>query len=33
MNKIKDVTTALTLFEEAAIKHQEATEQGDYNCQ
>lgn len=30
MNKIKDVTTAMALFEEAALKHTEATEQGDY---
>jgi hypothetical protein len=30
MKKIKDKETALSLFEEAAIKHAEATEQGDY---
>jgi hypothetical protein len=30
MTKIKDITTALNLFEEAAMKHAEATVQGDY---
>jgi hypothetical protein len=30
MTKIKDTITALSLFEEAATKHAEATEQGDY---
>jgi hypothetical protein len=30
MKKIKDKETALSLFEEAAIKHAEATKQGDY---
>jgi hypothetical protein len=30
MTKIKDIDTALLKFEEAAIKHAEATEQGDY---
>jgi hypothetical protein len=30
MTKIKDIETALLRFEEAAIKHAEATEQGDY---
>lgn len=30
MTKIKDTSVALTLFEEAASKHAEATEQGDY---
>ena len=28
--KIKDIKTALKIFEEACIKHSEATEQGDY---
>lgn len=28
--KIKDIQTALELFEDACIKHSEATEQGDY---
>ncbi|MBD1432699.1 DUF2019 domain-containing protein [Sphingobacterium sp. DN00404] len=28
--KIKDIETALEIFEEACIKHSEATEQGDY---
>jgi hypothetical protein len=28
--KIKDIKTALEIFEEACIKHSEATEQGDY---
>jgi hypothetical protein len=30
MTKIKDTEAALIKFEEAAIKHAEATEQGDY---
>lgn len=30
MTKIKDITTALRLFEEAATKHAEATKEGDY---
>ncbi len=30
MTKIKDTSTALNLFEEAAINHADATEQGDY---
>ena len=30
MANIKDIRTALSLFEEAAIAHAEATEQGDY---
>lgn len=30
MKKIKDIETALTVFEEASIKQAEATEQGDY---
>ena len=30
MIKITNIATALSLFEEAAIKHAEATEQGDY---
>jgi hypothetical protein len=30
MIKIKDINTALALFEEAATRHAEATEQGDY---
>jgi hypothetical protein len=30
MTKIKDIPTALSLFEEAATKHAEATMQGDY---
>jgi len=30
MTKITDTETALALFEEAAIKHGEATEQSDY---
>ncbi len=30
MTKIKDITTALCLFEEAATKHAEATKDGDY---
>lgn len=28
--KIKDIKTALEIFEEACIKHSKATEQGDY---
>jgi hypothetical protein len=32
MTKIKDITTALTLFQEAASKHSEATAQGDYKA-
>ena len=28
--KIKDIQTALEIFEDACIKHSEATEQGDY---
>lgn len=30
MTKIKDISTALSLFEEAATKHAEATKEGDY---
>jgi len=30
MTKIKDTKTALSVFEEAATKHAEATQQGDY---
>lgn len=30
MKKIKDITTALIVFEEAAIKHAEATLNGDF---
>ncbi|MBI5326540.1 MAG: DUF2019 domain-containing protein [Ignavibacteriae bacterium] len=30
MKKIKNLETALALFEESAIKHAEATEKGDY---
>jgi hypothetical protein len=30
MTKIKDIATALNLFVEAATRHGEATEQGDY---
>ena len=30
MMKIKDIQTALEIFEDACIKHSEATEQGDY---
>jgi hypothetical protein len=30
MMKIKDIEKALEIFEEACIKHSEATEQGDY---
>ncbi len=30
MTNIKDIETALSLFEEAATKHAEATKQGDY---
>lgn len=30
MKKIKDIETALAVFEEASIKQTEATEQGDY---
>lgn len=30
MTKIKDIPTALSLFEEAAIKHAEATKKSDY---
>ena len=30
MTKIKDITTALSLFTEAATKHAEATKEGDY---
>lgn len=30
MIKIRDITTALNLFEESATKHAEATERGDY---
>ena len=30
MNKIQNTETALSLFEEAATKHAEATEKGDY---
>ncbi len=30
MKKIKDIETALVIFEEAAIKQAEATESGDY---
>lgn len=30
MPKIKDVASALLMFEDAAKKHAEATEQGDY---
>ena len=30
MKKIKDISEALNLFQDAAIKHAEATEQGDY---
>lgn len=30
MTKIKDIKTALLKFEKAAVKHAEATEQGDY---
>lgn len=30
MTKIKDISSALSLFEEAAIKHAEATKEGDY---
>lgn len=30
MKKIKDITTALSLFEDAAAKQAEATSQGDY---
>lgn len=30
MAKIKDIKTALEIFEEACIQHSEATEQGDY---
>ncbi len=30
MRKIKDIETALAVFEEAAIKQAEATEEGDY---
>jgi hypothetical protein len=32
MTKIKDTSEALTLFEGAALKHAEATEQGDYKA-
>lgn len=30
MTKIKDISTALSIFEEAATNHAEATKQGDY---
>ena len=30
MKKIKDIPAALALFEESAIKHAEATKEGDY---
>lgn len=30
MVKIKDIQTALEIFEKASVKHAEATEQGDY---
>ncbi len=30
MARINDITSAISRFEEAAIKHAEATEQGDY---
>lgn len=30
MTKIKDISSALELFEKAAVQHAEATEQGDY---
>lgn len=30
MRKIKDIETALAVFEEASIKQTEATEEGDY---
>ena len=30
MTKIKDTETALLIFEESALKHAEATQQGDY---
>lgn len=30
MTKIKDISTALSLFEEAATKHATATKEGDY---
>lgn len=30
MTKIKDIITALNLFEEASIKHAEATKEGNY---
>lgn len=30
MTKIKDISTALSLFEEAATKHAAATKEGDY---
>lgn len=32
MKKIKNIEMALMLFEEAAIKHTEATEKGDYKA-
>jgi len=32
MKKIKDVSEALTSFEESAIKHSEAIDQGDYKA-
>jgi hypothetical protein len=31
MTRIKDTATAILKFEEAATKHADATEQGDYN--
>ena len=30
MTKVTDIKSAITLFQEAAIKHAEATEEGDY---